>query len=94
MRRMTPLQLHLMLQAATSPTYNGIELLKINETWQKQFQELVEDEMIIPITMPLPDSINCWPWQLSDKGKYWFNYILAIPFPVSEWKIPNEHSPS
>lgn len=85
----TPLQLSLIIQAYSTPTYKGIEDLKTNDTWQSQFHDLLNSGMICEITTPLPSGCD-WPYQLTEKGEVWFNAIMTTPLPVQKWEIPNE----
>ncbi len=58
--------------------------LTLTDTWSEQVQRLVYHGLLEksgPKTV-VPELF------LTEKGKYWFEYILSVPFPVTTFSIP------
>jgi len=83
----TTLQLSILMAAYTGS--DEMDTFKRNTpTYQSQVMELERAGMIESSSEMPP----LYTWRLTSKGKYWYEYILNVPFPVSveEWRIPND----
>lgn len=85
---MTPLQLQVLIHSYITTSWKGMEHLRDgNPTWKQQTKELFDNGMIEENNkVPL----DCFLYTITEKGAFWLKHILAIPFPVTEWKIPND----
>lgn len=55
------------------------------DTYRNQVKDLLDNKMII-LSLISPG----YNYRITDKGKFWLEYVLNLPYPVSEqvWRIP------
>lgn len=83
---MTNLQLTVMIAAyCGSP---DTDHYKDTEVYRDQVESLLNDGMIKP-SHNIP---NYYKFAITDKGKFWLDTVLKMPYPVEikEWRISNE----
>lgn len=78
---MTPLQLGILLSCYVGNRESFDNSNRTTEVYRHQFDALVADGMII-------GSFN--PAVISEKGKFWVQHVLNVPYPTQKWEIPNE----
>lgn len=77
---MTPLQMGIML-AAYSGNSDFLGCPSTTYIWQTQCQDLFNDGMIQPNASNSP-----WHIKITEKGKFWLEFILAMPYPTKVCK--------
>lgn len=77
---MTPLQMGIML-AAYSGNRDFLGCPNTTHIWRSQCTELMNNGMIEPNTSNLP-----WHLKVTEKGKFWLDFVLAMPYPIKVCK--------
>lgn len=55
---------------------------RYSATYKKQKDILINEEMI------KEDISVSYEYRITEKGRFWLEYVLNFPFPTQKWEIP------
>lgn len=81
---MTNLQLTVMIAAYCGNS--DADHFNNSDVYRDQVTSLLDDGMI------KPNHLQGYKFSITDKGTFWLDTVLKMPYPVEvkEWRIPNE----
>lgn len=88
---MTPFELGILLHYYTTPVAHEQEDSPA-PIWEPTIQAFISEKIIEPTPIAPPPDIDYKPsaYRLTQRGKAYIKYVLAVPLPMMKWVLPEE----